>query len=148
MLPPKLNVDELKAQIKAVVLRESEDFFDDPEDLAVLQVTIRIACEFLDFLQRTDGSPELSQAVYMAGTIRAGMDEYVTLALWGRIISGLELRDRFDWNLPSSFPEMKTSYSVIFQQLTQSTSSAQGVGMLLSLAQMMLHFMTVYFPSL
>ena len=38
LLSPKQ--DELKAQIKTVILRDSEDFFDGPEDLAVLQNTI------------------------------------------------------------------------------------------------------------
>jgi hypothetical protein len=52
LLSPKQ--DELKAQIKTVILRDSEDFFDELEDLAVLQNTIRIACEFSDFLKGTD----------------------------------------------------------------------------------------------
>ena len=33
------DVDELRVQIEALILRESEDSFDAPKDLAVLQVT-------------------------------------------------------------------------------------------------------------
>jgi hypothetical protein len=66
--------DELKAQITTVILRDSEDFFDKPADLAVLQNTIRIACEFFGFLKRIDGTPELSEAEYVADTIRSGIE--------------------------------------------------------------------------
>lgn len=139
--------DELKAQIKTVILRDSEDFLDEPEDLAALLDTIRIACEFFDFLKRTDGTPELSEAEYMADTIRSGIDDFYAMAQWGRILTGLELRKGFAQNMPSTLIEMKKMYDWIFQQLTLSTSSAKGVGLLLSLAQIMLLFMTVYFPS-
>ena len=76
------------------------------------------------------------------------LDEYHTLAQCGPILTGLKLQNGFGRNLPNSFSEMKSSYGCIFHQLTQCTPSAKGVGLLLSLAQMMLHFMTVYFPSL
>ena len=139
--------DELKAQIKTIILRESEDFFDEPKDLAVLQNTIRIACEFLDFLKRTDGTPELSEAEYVAGTIRSGIDDFYRMAQWGGILSGLELRKGFGQNMPSTLSEMKELYDSIFQQLTRCTSSVKGVGLLLSHVRIMLLFMTVYFPS-
>jgi hypothetical protein len=139
--------DKLKAQIETVILRESEDFFDEPEDLAVLQNTIRIACEFLDFLKRTEGTPELSEAEYMADTIRSGIEDFHTMADWGGILSGLELRKGFGQNIPSTLAEMKEMCDSLFQQLIHSTSSAKGVGLLLSLVQIMLLFMTVYFPS-
>jgi len=139
--------DELKAQIETVILRDSEDFFDEPEDLAVLRNAIRIACEFFDFLKRTDGTPELSEAEYMAGTIRSGIDNFYAMAQWGRILTGLELRKGFAQNMLSTLIEIKKMYDSIFQQLTLSTSSAKGVGLLLSLVQIMLLFMTAYFPS-
>ena len=83
MRAPSEDINQLKTQIEAVILRQSEDFFADPKDLAVLRVTIRIACEFFDFLERTDDPPEESEAEYMAGTIRSGMDFFFTLAQWG-----------------------------------------------------------------
>jgi hypothetical protein len=141
------EMDELQAQIKTIILRESEDFFDEPGDLAVLQNTIRIACEFFDFLNRTDQAPELSEAEYMAGTIRSGIDDFYRMAQWGGILTGLELRKGFARNMPSTLTEMKRMHDSVFQQLTHSTSSTKGVGLLLSLAQIMLLFMTIYFPS-
>lgn len=145
LLSPKQ--DELKAQIKTVILRDSKDFFDEPEDLAVLQNTIRIACEFSDVLKGTDGTPELSDAEYMADTIRSGIDDFYRMAQWGGILSGLKLRKGFGQNVPSTLSEMKELYDPIFQQLTHCTSSVKGVGLLLSLLQIMLLFMTIYFPS-
>jgi hypothetical protein len=147
MYSSRPDLDELRVQIEALILRESEDFFHPPTDLAVLHVTIRIACEFLDFLKRTDGTPELGEAEYMAGTIRSGMDQYFTIGRWGAVLRGVELQSGFGRRLPSSFSEMRASYESVFQQLIQCTSSAKGVGLLLSLVQMMLLFMTVYFPS-
>lgn len=141
------ELDELKTQITKNILRESEDFFDPPEDLAVLNNTVRIACEFFLFLKRTDGLPDLKDAEYIAGTIRSGIDEFYTMEQWGRILTGLELRRGFSQNLPSTLPEMKKSYDSIFEQLTHCTSSAKGVGLLLSLVQMMLLFMTAYFQT-
>ncbi|MHB8413584.1 MAG: hypothetical protein ACYDDI_16780 [Candidatus Acidiferrales bacterium] len=147
MRTPSENLNQLKTQIEAVILRESEDFFADPKDLAVLRVTIRIACEFFDFLERTDDPLEESEAEYMAGTIRSGMDFFFTLAQWGGMLSGLELRTGFGQKLPSTFSEMKVSYGSVLRQLIQCKSSATGMGMLLFLAQTMLLFMTIYFPS-
>jgi hypothetical protein len=141
------EMDGLQGQIKTIILRESEDFFDEPDDLAVLQNTIRIACEFFIFLKRTDGTPELSEAEYMADTIRSGIDDFHRMEQWGRILTGLQLRKGFAQNMPSTFTEMKKIYDRIFQELVHSTSSAKGVGLLLSLAQIMLLFVTAYFPS-
>jgi hypothetical protein len=144
LLSPKQ--DELKAQIKTVILRDSEDFFDEPEDFAVLQNTIRIACEFSDFLKGTDGTPELSDAEYMADTIRSGIDDFYRMAQWGGILSVLKLRKGFGQNVPSTLSEMKELYDSIFRQLSQCTSSVNSVGLLLSLQQIIVLFMTIYFP--
>jgi hypothetical protein len=141
------EMDELQAQIKTIILRESKDFFDEPEDLAVLENTIRISCEFFLLLKRTDGTPELSEAEYMADTVRSGIDDFHRMAQWGRILTGLQLRKGFAQGMPSTLTEMKKMYDPIFQELIHSTSTAKGVGLLLSLAQIMLLFMTAYFPS-
>jgi hypothetical protein len=50
MLSP-LEVDAMKARMKAIILRDSEGFFDDPKESEDLQITVRIACEFFAFLQ-------------------------------------------------------------------------------------------------
>jgi len=84
----------------------------------------------------------------MADTIRSGIDDFYAMAQWGRILTGLELRKSFAQNMPTTLTEMKKMYDSIFQQLTHAAApSAKVVGLLLSLAQLMLLFMTVYFPS-
>lgn len=147
MLTPPSDLGELKSQMEAVIRSQSEGFFEAPEDLATLRVTIRIACEFLDFLNKSDNFPDLNDAAYMAGTIRSGMDEYFRLAQWGRIITGVNLRSGFRTDLPTTFSQMKSSYVSTLAQLTQSDSIAKAVSMLLCLTQVMLLFMAIYFPS-
>jgi hypothetical protein len=139
------ELDAQKAQITDNVLRESEDFFDEAEDLTVLRNTVRIACEFFDFLKRADSAPDLDEAEYMSGTIRSGIDDFYRMEQWGRILSGLKLKRGFSQNMPSTLSEIKEIYDTVFRQLTGSTSSIESMGLLLSLAQMMLLFMTAYF---
>jgi hypothetical protein len=141
------ELDQLKTQITKNILRESEDFFDPPEDLEVLGNTVRIACEFFLFLKRTDGLPDLEEAEYITGTIRSGIEDFHRMEQWGRILTGLELRRGFSDSLPTTLPELKKLYDSIFEQLIHCASSAKGVGLLLSLAQMMLLFMTAYFQT-
>jgi RNA polymerase sigma factor (sigma-70 family) len=135
------------AKIEVAIRKDSEDFFDD-EDLKVLRIVIRIACEFYELLQKFEGVPDLDEASYMAGTIRAGMDEFVGVSAWGRILTDTQWGKSYCWNSPSSFVEMKASYASIFQQLSDCTSCVKGVQMLLALSQMMLFFMAVYFAWL
>lgn len=144
------KVNDLKnrrAKIEAVIRKESEDFFND-EDLRVLRIVIRITCEFSDFLHTFKESPDLYEASYMAGTIRAGLDEFVDASAWGRILTDSRWGKDDTWNPPSSFSEMKASYNSTFQQLLECTSSVKGVEMLLALSQIMLFFMAAYFPFL
>src|SRR5258708_27809204 len=104
------EMDDLMAQIKTIILRQSENACDEPEDRAALQNTIRIACEFFIFLKAIDGSPELSQAEYMADTIRYSIDDLYTMAQWGRVLTGLELRKAFAQNMPTTLIAMTTMY--------------------------------------
>ncbi|MFZ0978347.1 MAG: hypothetical protein WAN23_03000 [Candidatus Acidiferrales bacterium] len=99
------------------------------------------------FLQQSNGVAELREAEYMAGTIRSGLDWFFSMAQTGRILSGLELKTGFGPKLPSTFSELKESYEAVFHQVLESSHSAKAVGLLLSLVQMMLLFMTVYFES-
>lgn len=69
---PELEVT--KKQMTAVILRDSEGYFDDPKENEDLQITVRIACEFVVFLKQSSDIPDLSEAEYMAGTIRSGLD--------------------------------------------------------------------------
>ena len=83
----------------------------------------------------------------MAGTIRSGMDDFYTMEQWGRVLTGLELRRGFSRSLSTTLREMKKLYDSIFEQLIHCTSRAKGVGLLLSLTQMMLLLMTAYFQT-
>ena len=93
--------------MKAIILRDSEGFFDDPKESEDLQITIRIACEFFVFLRQSKDVPELDEAEYMAGTIRSGLDWFFSMAHTGGMLTGLKLQSGFGPKLPSSFPELK-----------------------------------------
>ena len=142
-----IEVDVIKARMKAIILRDSEGFFDDPKESEDLQITVRIACEFFAFLQRSNDLPELGEAEYMGGTNRSGRDWFFSIAEAGAILTGLQLQRGFGPKLPSTFPELKTSYDSVFHQVLESTHSIKAIGLLLSLVRMMFLFMTVYFPS-
>ena len=141
------EIDAMKAQMTAIIVRDSEGFFDDPKESEDLQITVRIACEFFLFLQQSDEVPELGEAEYMAGTIRSGMDWFFSMAQTGSVLTGLKLQSGFGPKLPSSYSELKASYDSVFHQVLESTHSIKAMGLLLSLVQMMFLFMTVYFPS-
>src|SRR5713226_920745 len=142
------EIDAMKAQMTAIILQDSEGFFDDPKESEDLQITVRVACEFSIFLQQSNDVPELGEAEYMAGTIRSGMDWFFSMAETGRILTGLKLQHGFGPKLPSTFFELKASYESVFHQAFESAHSIKAIGLLLSLIQMMFLFMTVYFPSL
>ena len=141
------EMDVLKAQMTAIILRDSEGFFDDSKESEDLQITVRIACEFFVFLEQSNDAPELGEAEYMAGTIRSGLDWFFSIAETGGILRGLKLQRGFGPKLPSTFSELKASYNSVFHQVLESTHSIKAIGLLLSLVQIMFLFMTVYFPS-
>jgi hypothetical protein len=142
-----LEMDAMKAQMTAIILRDSEGFFDGAKETEDLQITVRIACEFFVFLRQSNGVPELGEAEYMAGTIRSGLDWFFSMAQTGSTLTGLKLQSGFGPKLPSTFSELKVSYDSVFRQVLESTYSIKAIGLLLSLVQMMFLFMTVYFPS-
>ena len=141
------EMDAMKRQMTAIIVRDSEGYFDDPRQSEDLQITVRIACEFFVFLHQSNDVPELREAQYMAETIRAGLDWFFAMARTGGSLTGLELQSGFGPKLPDTFSELKASYDSVFQQVLESTHSAKAIGLLLSLVQMMFLFMTAYFPS-
>ena|ERR1700680_154968 len=141
------EMDAMKAQMTAILLRDSEGFFDDPKESEDLQITVRIACEFFLFLQRSDNVPELGDAEYMAGTIRSGLDWFFSMGQTGGSLIGLKVHRGFGPKLPSTYSELKASYDFVFHQVLESSHSIKALGLLLSLLQMMFLFLTVYFPS-
>jgi hypothetical protein len=54
----------MKAQMTAIVVRDSEGFFDDPKESEDLQITVRVSCEFFVFLQSSNDVPELANQVH------------------------------------------------------------------------------------
>jgi hypothetical protein len=141
------DVDELREQIEAIILRGAYDFFDAPEDRSALELTVRICCEFYDFLVRAEDTPDSSDATYMASQIRSGVEEYFTLEQYGRVLGGLKLQEGFSGKLPQTFGELKTEYEALFQQVLDCDVSAKAFGLLLSLTKLMLLFLTAYFQS-
>jgi hypothetical protein len=144
---PKRDVDELRDEIEAIVLRESQDFFEDAESRDALEVTVRICCEFYVFLETEGDDPDLSEARYVAQTVRSGMDQYYTMEQYGRIWSGLKLQEGFSQKLPQTFAELQVEYETTFQQVLDCKSSGEAFGLLLSLTKLMLLFLTMYFQS-
>lgn len=141
------EMDAMKRQMTAIIVRDSEGYFDDPREREALQITVRSACEFFMFLQKSDDMPELREAEYMAESIRAGLDWFFAMARTGGSLTGLELQRGFGPKLPDNFSELKASYDSVFNQVFESTHSAKAIGLLLSLVQMMFLFITAYFPS-
>jgi hypothetical protein len=141
------EIDAMKEQMTAIIVRDSEGFFDDPKESESLKITVSVACEFFIFLQRSKDVPELGEAERMAETIRSGMDWFFSMAQTGRILTGLKLQRGFGPKLPNTFSELKASYASVFDQVLESTHSIKAMGLLLSLIQMLFLFMTVYFPS-
>jgi len=119
------EIDAMKEQMTAIIVRDSEGFFDDPKESESLQITVRVACEFFIFLQRSKDVPELGEAEYMAETIRSGMDWFFSMAQTGRILTGLKLQRGFGPKLPSTFSELKASYASVFDQVLESADSGR-----------------------
>jgi hypothetical protein len=141
------EIDAMMERMTAIIVRDSEGFFDDPKEREGLQITVRVACEFFIFLQQSNDVPELGEAEYMAGTIRSGMNWFFSIAQTGAILTGLKLQRGFGPKLPSTFSELKASYESVFRHLLESAHCIEAMGLLLSLIKMMFLFMTVYFPS-
>ncbi len=78
----------MKEQMTAIIVRDSEGFFDDPKESEDLQITVRAACEFFVFLRQSNDVPELGDAEYMAGTIRSGLDWFFSMASENRSTGG------------------------------------------------------------
>jgi hypothetical protein len=53
------EIEAMKEQMTAIIVRDSEGFFDDPKESKDLQITVRVACEFFIFLQQSNGCPAL-----------------------------------------------------------------------------------------
>jgi hypothetical protein len=50
---PSPEIEAMTAQMKAVILRDSEGYFDGPQESKDLQITVRVACEVFAFLKQS-----------------------------------------------------------------------------------------------
>jgi hypothetical protein len=136
---------QFRDKIEAMIM-QAEDVFDTGTSHQDLRVTIRIACEFYDFLQMFGDQTEISECEYMAATIRGGMDQFYSLSYAGNCVRGLELRKGFGLKPPVTQLELKSSYISGFDELLRCESPVAGIGLLVHLSRTMLFFMASYFP--
>lgn len=139
------NADRFRDTIEALLV-QGEGVFDTGTSHQDLRVTIRIACEFYDFLQTLGGQIEVSECEYMRDTIRAAMDQFYTLSYDANCVVGLKLEMGFDLKPPATHLELKSSYCSSFEELTRCQSTVWGIGLLVYLSRMMLFFIAAYYP--
>jgi hypothetical protein len=145
-------------QIEEAIIAGSEGLFDDsdiPEYARKhwtgredLHVTIRIARDFYNFLEKYGESPDAREINYMAGTIRSGMDQFYLLAGSCR---GL-LREMGAWKPDPhehwDFSALRERFMRDFEHLTDPDVSAwDKLASLFTLTHLELVFMARHFPS-
>ncbi|MGA7380281.1 MAG: hypothetical protein WBX03_05475 [Terriglobales bacterium] len=116
--------------------------------LMELRVTIRIACEFHQFLLNFGETPPLNEVNYVMDTIRSGMDEFFLLAQVCRVLTDEFARWNFDRQVISNFSELRTASLRRFEELTRTDASAgEQLASLLAFVHLELVFLAQNFPS-
>ena len=131
--------------IQDAIVAGSELHGTNREDL---QVTIRIARDFYDFLVRHEVSPNGEQIDYMSGTIRSGIEEFYLLAYGCRSI----LRDtkalKSDPHEHWDFQALREMFMRGFEHLADpDVSAADKLVSLFALTHLELVFLAWHFPS-
>ena len=54
MLSKEHEIDALRAQMTAIIVRDADGYFDDPREREDLHITVKIACEFFAFLRSSN----------------------------------------------------------------------------------------------
>ena len=135
-------------EIQKLIVQSTGDIFADRELREDLNVTIRIACDFYDFLSKAGDLPDVAEADYIVGTIRSGIDHFFSLAHLSNTVDSLDLQKGFELDAPRQFSEMKSSYSSVFHELVRDDLSApRRLGFLLALVRLMMLFMAIQFPE-
>jgi hypothetical protein len=100
------------------LLNDPEQNFFDEEETKLLQVTMRIADEFYQFLLENDGGefPPFDIAEYVVGTIRSGFDCFFDIRFAAQLVQMDPVRE------PTSVPlqifrEFKARYRELFNEL-------------------------------
>ena len=138
----------LAKQIEDRIVNGSEGFFDTAELLTDLRITVRIACDFHQFLLNFDDTPPVNEVTYVMDTIRSGMDEFFSLAQICRVIGDEFARWNFDRQVIPSFSELRTACLRRFEVLTRPDASAgELLASLLAFVHLELVFLAQNFPS-
>jgi hypothetical protein len=125
----------------------SEDLYDTPGARMDLHVTIRIACDFHQFLLNHGETPSDLDADYVMGTIRSGMDQYFSLAQSASIIGDGLARWNFDQQVIASFPELRNACLLRFQELfNPQANPCELLASLIALVHLELLFLAHTFP--
>jgi len=138
-------------QIEKLVLQETEGFFEDqPAEPhgpgECLRVTIRIAADFRDFLEK-DESPTPDEISYMMGTIQSGIDHFVLFGHLCWMFSGLQESWIPELCVHQSFSRTKADVLRFFETLVATSSSpVERVASLLSLVRIQLAFFAHFYP--
>lgn len=135
-------------QIEEAIVAEFGDPFEIESIRADLHVTVHIAMDFYNFLVQHGESPNGKQIDYMAGTIRASIEEFYLLAYTCRRIvrkgemKGLEPHEH--WN----FSALRERFMKGFEHLEDPQMSAvDRLTSLFALTHLELVFLAQNFPS-
>lgn len=133
--------------MKGMILRDSHGFLNE-EDLETLHVTIRIARDFNDFLEKFEDNPPPGEIVYISDTIRSGIDEFFTLAQTCGVVDIEDRRWRFDPHLHSDYHSLRREFLDRFKRLSQSSEAdlIQRLFWLLTLVRLELTFLAQHYP--
>jgi hypothetical protein len=136
----------LTDHIEELIVKDSEGYFDDDEDL---HVTIRIAEDFYNFLQRFGDTPPPEEITYVSDTIRSGMDALFLLAQSCRAINTPDETWHFAPHRNWNFVGMRQAFLQGFERLanTPDRGPAQRLSWLLELGHLELVFLAQYFPE-
>jgi hypothetical protein len=141
------RVQAIAKEIEDRMVAGSEDLYDSPGARMDLHVTIRIACDFYQFLLDHGETPSDLDADYVMGTIRSGMDQYFSLARSASVISHEFARWNFDQQAISTFPELRGACLRRFQELfNPKATPCELLASLIALVHLELLFLAHTFP--
>ena len=138
-------------QIEKLVLQATERFFEDEASAPYgsaecLRVTVRIAADFRDFLEKND-SPTPDEISYMMGTIQSGIDQFVLFGHLCRMFSGLQESWTSEPSRYQNFVNTRADVLHLFERLVATRSSPiERLASLLSLVRIQLMFFAHFYP--
>jgi hypothetical protein len=142
--PEGIEMDRVE-QIEEVIVIGCDLHEVHREDL---HVTIRIARDFYNFLEKYEETPDAKEIAYMADTIRSGMDQFYLLAQGCRS----DVRDSGAWKFAPhehwDFSSLRETFMHGFEHLADpDVDGAVCLASLFALTHLELVFMARHFPS-